>query len=306
MGSWDIRWNFNKSSYSPEEQAWISFWIENYGETSLFLSELELEFDFGIYALETISGIVLPRTTRFLGNINIGLPHNIVGRRFFIPRYRIHEQIHNKWIDLGYYRSDVQYFISIYPRPLYRVFLSRGLRTEDRVIGDPIAEMIREWGFETVTVGIEVKVPEKDVPMAVREEIKKSDAAVGIATPRFMDALTGLWKVLEWHHDEVGIAFGIDKPLLILKDRRVSLGGLPSYLEKSEQVPTLEFDPNNLDEFRMELSATMPGFRDWIETRRKQEFLDTLGKIALGGLAVVGTITIISGAIGMLTGSSKR
>jgi len=146
----------------------------------------------------------------------------------------------------------------------------------------------------------------KDVPMAVREEIKKSDAAVGIATPRFMDALTGLWKVLEWHHDEVGIAFGIDKPLLILKDRRVSLGGLPSYLEKSEQVPTLEFDPNNLDEFRMELSATMPGFRDWIETRRKQEFLDTLGKIALGGLAVVGTITIISGAIGMLTGSSKR
>jgi hypothetical protein len=38
--------------------------------------------------------------------------------------------------------------------PLHRVFLSRGLLIEDRAIGDPIAEMIREWGFETVTVGI--------------------------------------------------------------------------------------------------------------------------------------------------------
>ena len=58
------------------------------------------------------------------------------------------------------------------------------------MIGDPIVEMIKEWGFETVTVGIEVKVPEEEVPQKVREEIKKADALIAIATPRYMDYLT--------------------------------------------------------------------------------------------------------------------
>jgi len=125
----------------------------------------------------------------------------------------------------------------VYPTPFYRVFVSRGLSVEDRAIGDPIVEIIREWGFETVTVGIEVKVPDNQVPQAVREEIRKADAVIAIATPRYLDALTGLWRTLEWHHGEVGIAFGIDKPLLILKDKRTSLGGLPSYLTSLKQAP---------------------------------------------------------------------
>lgn len=97
------------------------------------------------------------------------------------------------------------------------MFVSRGLRQEDKAIGDPIVEMIREWGFETVTVGIEVKVPEEQVIQKIREEIRKADALIAIATPRYIDALTGIWKTLEWLHAEVGIAFGIDKPLLIQK-----------------------------------------------------------------------------------------
>jgi len=142
----------------------------------------------------------------------------------------MHEYINNQWVDLGYYSSENQYFISVYPTPLYRVFVSRGLSAEDRAIGDPIAEMIREWGFETVTVGVEVEVPEEQIPTKVKEEIKRCDALIAIATPRHLDTLTGLWRTLEWLHGEVGMAFGIDKPLLILKDKRVSLGGLPGYL----------------------------------------------------------------------------
>lgn len=153
----------------------------------------------------------------------------------------MYEYINNSWLDVGYYQSDKQYFISVYPRPLYRVFVSRGLRAEDRVIedrviGDPIVRMIREWGFETVTVGVEVKVPEELVPQKVKEEIMKADALIAIATPRFLDALTGLWRTLEWLHGEVGVAFGVNKPLLILKDKRVSLGGLPSYCKSFHQL----------------------------------------------------------------------
>lgn len=302
MGNWIIRWNFDKSSYEPGKSASVSFWLENTDNNYLYLSNLELNFDFGTYNLdECVSGSVAPRKNKFLGTVSLLLPEKVVGRKIFTLKYQMYEYINNEWIDLGFYPSDKQYFISVYPKPFYRAFVSRGLRSEDRAIGDPIAEMIREWGFETITVGIEVKVPEEQVPVRTKEEIKKSDAVIAIATPRFLDALTELWRTLEWCHNEVGIAFGIDKPLLILKDKGVSLGGLPSYLAEIEHAPLIEFDPYNLDERRVGLSTKMPGFRDWIETKRRQEFFDALKK----GLAVTG-IAIGSGIIGYLLGSSKK
>jgi len=306
MGNWIIRWNFNKPNFSPGEQALMSFWIENTGDSPLYLSELVLEFDFGAYELKSISGMVAPRENKFLGNVWLSLPKDAVGRKIYTLKYHMHEYINNQWVDLGYYLSGNQYFISVYPTPLYRVFVSRGLSTEDRAIGDPIAEMIREWGFETVTVGVEVEVPEEQIPTKVKEEIKRCDALIAIATPRHLDALTGLWRTLEWLHGEMGIAFGIDKPLLILKDKRVSLGGLPGYLSQLKQAPIMEFDHYNLDEIKRGLSTIMPGFREWIESKREQEFFNALGKIVIGGLAVVGLITIIGGIAGALFGSSKK
>ena len=306
MGNWIIRWNFDKEVYNPGESALASFWLENTGDTYLYLSELKLDFDFGTYDLENIGGIIPPRVNKFLGNVRLLLPENVVGRKIFTIKYRMYEYINDNWVDLGYYQSDKQYFISVYPTPLYKVFVSKGLSDEDKAIGKPIVEMIREWGFKTITVGDEVEVSEAQVPQKVREEIKKADALIAIATPRHLDALTGLWRTLEWLHGEVGIAFGIDKPLLILKDKRTSLGGLPSYLTNLKQAPIIEFDPYNLDELRAELSTIMPGFREWIETKRRQEFFDALGKIIIGGLAVVGGVTILSGIIGALEGASKR
>ena len=306
MSNWIIRWNFDKASYNPGESALVSFWLENTGDIHLHLLELKLDFDFGTYSLESISGIIPPRANKFLGNVHLLLPENVVGRKIFTIKYRLHEYINNNWVDLGFYQSGKQYFINVYPKPFYRVFISRGLSVEDRTIGDPIAEMIREWGFGTKTVGLEVNVHEEEVPQIVKEEIKRADALIAIATPRYIDTLTGLWRTLEWLHSEVGIAFGIDKTLLILKDRRASLGGLPRYLENQKHTPIIEFDPYNLDELRTGLSTLMPGFREWIETKRKQEFRETLGKIIVGGLAVVGGIAILSGIIGSLGGASKR
>jgi len=304
MGNWIIRWNFDKPTYALGEQPIVSFWLENTGDTYLYLSNLELNFDFGTYDFENIGGMVSQRENKFLGNVSLPLPINVVGRKIFTFRYFMQEYINDNWIALGSYQSDKQYFISVYPSPFYRVFVFRGLGIEDRAIGDPVAEMLREWGFETVTVGIEVKVPDEQIAMAVKGEVKRADGAIAIVTPRFTDAETGLRVTSEWCHNEIGISFGIDKPLLILKDRRVALGGLPSYLPPS--YPSIEFDPYNLDELRTGLSTVMPGFREWIETGRKQIFLESLKKIVVGGLAVSGAIAIVSGIIGALSGRSKR
>jgi hypothetical protein len=305
-GSWILRWNFDRPNYAPGEIALVSFWFENSGDTPLYISDISLEFDFGVYSLgSTVSGIIRPRRNVYVGSARIQIPSNVVGRRVFTIKYHIYEYINGVWIDLGYYEQGL-YFISIYPRPLYRVFVSRGIRDEDRIIGDYIVEMIKEWGFETVTVGVEVIVPEEQVPMRVRDEIMRADALIAIATPRFLDALTGLWKTLEWLHGETGIAYGIGKPLLILKDKRVHLGGLPGYLASLRQVPVVEFDPFNLEELRIKLSAIMPQFREWIENKRSQEFFEALAKLAITGLATLGGLVVLSGIVGSIFGSSKR
>jgi len=64
----------------------------------------------------------------------------------------------------------------------------------------------------------------------------------------------------------------------------------------------MEFDPYNLDEIKRRLSTIMLGFREWIETKRRQEFFNAL----IRGLAVVGLITIIGEIAGALFGSSKN
>jgi len=302
MGNWIIRWNWNKDSYSPGEQAYVSFWLENSGNTHLFLSELKLEFDFGTYDLASIGGMIPPRTNRYLGNVQLLLPVEVVGRKIFNVRYHMYEYIYPDWFDLGSYQSEREFFVSIYPIPYYRVFVSRGLSIEDRTVGDPIVETIREWGFQTITVGVEIQVPDEQVASVVKGEVQRADAVIAIATPRFLDAVTGLWRTLEWHHAEVGIGFGVDKPLLILKDQRVSLSGLPSYLTTAQLSPLVEFDPYNLDELKIKLSAVMPGFREWIENKRRQGFFDGLAKI----LTVVGAAVIISGVVGAITGTSKK
>ena len=305
VGNWILRWNFDKATYSPGEIATISFWIENTSDTYLYFSDFEIEFDFGTYNVESISGQISPKSNIFLGRARILLPKGVVGRRLFIVRHRVHEYINGTWVDVGVTKYDKKFVLNVYPRPFYKIFISRDLRIEDRAVGDPIVEMIKEWGFETVTIGIERHVPEEQVPITVREEIQKCDAIIAIATPRHLDALTGLWRTLEWLYSETGIAYGLNKPMLILKDKRVSLGGLPSYLTTYKCAPLIEFDPYNLEELRAKLAAVMPSFREWIETRRRQEFFEIIGRLIVGGLAVLGLIAL-PGIIGSVLGSSKK
>ena len=50
----------------------------------------------------------------------------------------------------------------------------------------------------------------------------------------------------------------------------------------------------------------MPGFREWIETKRRQEFFEAIGKLIVGGLAAIGLITVISGIVGSIADTSKK
>jgi hypothetical protein len=98
------------------------------------------------------------------------------------------------------------------------------------------------------------------------------------------------------------MAFARQKPILILKDRSVSLGGLPSYLPPNTQ---LEFDPYNLNELKHRLSLAILWYRELIEMKNTADFYDNLKDLAIGGLAGIGGAVIIGGIFGSLFENGK-
>jgi hypothetical protein len=90
---------------------------------------------------------------------------------------------------------------------------------------------------------------------------------------------------------------------LILKDKNVSLGGLPYYLVKSNPQIQLELDPDNLYDLKVELSVLLPSFRIAIGEKNVQVFTQDLGKLIVYGLAAFGGAVLISGIVGTFTKS---
>ena len=300
MGNWIVRWQFDKPTCQPGQQVRINFWLENTGDTILFASEVGLQLEFqqdqNLYYRKECAVQVLPKGSQYLSSLLFEFPKTVAG----ILRYRVtyhpweYSFADEMWQDLGPFWEEPKWYIKVLPVPYYKVFISRGLLPEDRLVGDQIVGMIEEWGFETFTVGIDEVVDPIALVSAVRERIINSDCLIAIATPRYLDALAGYWRTLEWLHGETGIAFGNSRPVLILRDQAVVVGGLPGELSELS-VP---YNPLDLEELRQRLGGVMPMLRQWIADKRRKEFLS--------GLAKVGGPLLIGGIMGAAIASSRK
>ncbi|HEY4672655.1 MAG TPA: hypothetical protein VIH03_00655, partial [Nitrososphaerales archaeon] len=83
-----------------------------------------------------------------------------------------------------------------------------------------------------------------------------------------------------------------DKPIIVLRDYEVQLGGLPSSIP-SWQIP---FDTANLQAIKTDLSKKMQSFRSRIAEKKDKEFWDGVKRVALPaavgflvGAAVIGS-----------------
>lgn len=304
MATW-LRWNYNHESYRPGDTGTAYFNLENLGNTPLFVSDVGLQFDwmkdkyYHVKLDENYGNIVPPNSTKFITLINFNIPQTVSGQRLYRVYYHLYEydKTTNQWYDLDERWSEDKYFINVFPLPHYQAFITRSLLPEDRITGDAIVRVIKEWGFTTKTVEFKERVPDEVLGDRIKSEILNSDCLIEIATPRYLDALTGVWRTFPYLHGEVGIAFGHDYPILILVDNRVAIDGLPSTLRDY----TFEFSPYDEEENRKRISAIMPSFRNWIANKKWEEFTSTLGKIAIGaGLVIAG------GIAGALLASSKK
>lgn len=305
MATWELRWNFSQENYQPNSSGIITFNVENLNNTTLFVSDIGIQFDwmgneyYHVKLDEGYGNVILPRKTQFITNLNFTIPKTVSGQRFYRIYYHLYEynEVDKTLHDLGDAWSDNKYFINIFPLPYYRTFLTRSLSPEDRIAGDEILRIIREWGFADHTVEFKEKVSDNELRETIRNEILNSDCLIAIASPRYLDALSGVWRTFSYLHSEVGIAFGHNFPILILVDNRVAIDGLPSTLREY----MIQFDLYNYEETRKKISAVMPAFRNYVSNKKWEEFTSTLGKIALGtGLVLLG------GIAASLLASSKK
>lgn len=286
-----LRWQFqlpqgpgpgftSGTALSPGDPAVVRIWLENKSASYIALGSAQLQFDFGSYELTPRKKTVRPGSKELCCAERLSIPKNAVGQLTYRIKYQIRHWNGTSWVTEE--RTSESHLINSYPRPWYSIFLSRGLTPEDRAIGDPVVEMLREWALEPHTVGVDIKVDDAQVPEAIRRGIAQCSGLIAVLTPRYLDAIRGVWGAFPWSQAETGMAYAVKKPVLILKDQRVALSGLPLFLPEH----VVEFNPFDLKSLRDNVSAIIPSFREAVAMQRTRQFNENLGKFALGAVMV--------------------
>jgi len=261
--------------------------IENLSGQPLFIEELYMDPEWLPHGLVCPVHRHIPMewpvgTGSFLGTFSLEIPANVVGKQRLAVGLHTYglERSHGyeSWHDYGLITCQPASVLAITPTPVCRAFISRSIWEQDKPLLDPIVSRIAEWGFDCRTVGINVRAydPQRPTP-EILTEIQAADCLVAIATPRDPLVNQGLWTAPEWLHGEVGIGFGKEKPILVLHDERVRLGGLPA------QFYHTSFDAWNLHALMPKLDAIMPLVRDWVQKKQSNEFWENLLKVAVIG-----------------------
>jgi hypothetical protein len=186
--------------------------------------------------------------------------------------------------------SDQGHPLQVGPLRPFLAFVSRSLRPEDAPLVEPFVKRLRLWGLNPRTVGVNVTARDpSQVSPDVREWIAKCDCLVAVATPR--EALaSGEYQPPDWIHSELGIAYGREKPFLLIHEASVRVGGLPE--RTGFRLP---FEAAHPERAFPALDAQMPEIRAWCQVGRAAS--RRAGWIDLGtkALAVFGAIRLVQG-----------
>lgn len=150
-------------------------------------------------------------------------------------------------------------------------------------------------GFLPVgTVGRYDAAP-KPIWQQMKDNIKSADCIVLAATPRYLqrdiaDKLRTGRGMSEMLHTEIAMAVALDRPALAFVLEGTDVGG---FLPQAVQYITLKSDRSDLMTKWPLIQAYFGNGAAMIEKRWLQENRSGLFKLALGGLAVFGGITLL-------------
>jgi hypothetical protein len=278
--------------HEPKEQLKIALTVQNLSDTALYFSRVELTPSWtkgrkGIKPIEKKE--YLPtRSSTFLTEFNLTLPQKagLYSMKFGLETW-IYNYYTSDWKDLGVLWTSDWGYIQVMPKPIHKVFISRSNRREDSPVVDQIVNIIRLWGFEPETEGINKFSEDPSmIPEDIKRTIEESDAVIAICTPRDYSLQEKVYKTLLMIHVESTLAFSSKKPLLFIIDERIK----PEWLLEFPKFPKVFYHPTKLEVLEHRLAIIMPGFRKWIADKKQQQFWDGLVKagLILGGIWLVG------------------
>lgn len=197
-----------------------------------------------------------PGTWRRIGTLAVPVPAYVVGRWTFkvVVRATVYDGAGN-WTPWESVRTEAGFPLLVRPHPILDVFVSRSNREEDRQFIDALVELIEFHGFRARTVGIsDAPVNPGNVNPDVVRVARECAGLVALGTPRDLLA-DGSFVPSPWLSGESGVAFGHDKPIVTIHDRRVRIGGL------AEREERQTYEPGNLQDALRAVRMAMPKFR---------------------------------------------
>jgi hypothetical protein len=306
MFEFKITCHWDKPTYEPGSVAGVKLTVQNLGKVAVHLPSATLTLAFGTYTLNSKNEVVEPGETKEVAAISAQLPSDRSGAFEYNVGMTITYYASGQWRPAETRTWAKAGIVQMRPAEILPVFVSRSVRTEDRQVGDSLAGIIRDWGLETRTVGVEISAPDEQVPDRVRQEILAAPGLVLIATRRSLDLITNVWKTFEWAHAELGMAFAQDLPILVMCDETVEPAGLPSYLRTLGRAKWIRFSSTNPSAVRQEINAQMQWFRQSIKQIQAKRKSDKFWGGVKDVLAVAGALAAVVVAGNALSGDDDK
>lgn len=309
--SYEVFLKSDRIFYLPNDTVIFDVFAKNNSNVIIRITNFILKFKDGFnIPLPNLDFVLYPELNKVSSDSSAIKLNNQYGNKQFSLCYDIY-LLDNEWVLDEQYESKQYYFFNVITKRelssgQFVIFLSRGRLPEDREIGEIIKARLREWNIDSKTVGIDIDTLDEQTVKVIRKEIIESDGLIAIATPRNYDIITKTWQTLEWLHAELGIAFAIDKPLLIINENNTPLKGLPSYLVNYNNIPSFTFDRGNIQNLIINIDIHMPYFREWLKKYRDKQFFDSFAEFGKISLAIIGGLVVAKNIFDGFMSDSKR
>jgi hypothetical protein len=289
-----MKWSINPINLSINNIYLLEFRFENdenikYSIKKVILKILDLNLQFSKKInqelREPLFGLF---NKKIYVSFSFKLEKKIVSTHKFIVQTLISKFIDEQWAPEFILQWAPQSF-QIKPIPIYKAFLSRSIRDDERDIPDYISKSITRWGFNLSTMGIpplRKQFSDEDLLEAIKYEIQRADIVFAIATKRARLLNSVEWKTFEWLQSETAIAYALNKQIVVFVEKGVKLTGLAS------KIFVLEFDPEDIYAIDRFFDQYMTQIRNNIQKSKNSEFLWNLVKAGgiIGGLGLFGAI----------------
>ncbi len=178
--------------------------------------------------------------------------------------------------------------------PVYSAFLSCSLREDDGPAVEWVERLLRRYRIRpSGTVGRHEQAPEP-ISSTMRKQVAAHECVVVVATPRYQqmdtrgpDSFLGISEML---HVEAGMAYALDKPVLVFVQRgvdvRAFMAGVTQYIIMPESQEEVASAAPRIDAYMRNARAEM-------QQRREAKEFDNAKRFSLGALATVGFVGIM-------------